>query len=316
MQLQKFLLPSIVSLFFATFFMGCVALSNESESKYNSVKENYKYYVPKYNDNGQYIGAPIKGLSKPNKTEEIALSDGSTMRNSKAIQRATMKPYKVAGKWYYPERIEVGETMEGIASWYGPNFHGQKTSNGEIYSMYARTAAHKTLPMNTIVKVLNLENGKATIVRINDRGPFVEKRIIDLSNTAAREIDMVKKGTAHVRLTILGFAGTISKEYKKNVEKMTIDKDVKIGNSAKSMNLAGFMIQIGAFRNKEGATAYKQTYGKDKNYTTVIREFSYKKKPLYRVFISGFKSEKEAKDYRTKKNLKGAFVITDSGTKK
>lgn len=115
------------------------------------------------------------------------------MRNSKAMHKATMRPYQIAGKWYYPTLAKVGNVQDGIASWYGPNFHAKKTSNGETYNMYAMTAAHKTLPMNTMVKVNNLENGKSTVVRINDRGPFVTGRIIDLSNKAAHAVDMVKK---------------------------------------------------------------------------------------------------------------------------
>ena len=75
------------------------------------------------------------------------------IKNSKAMHRATMRPYKIAGKWYYPTLAKVGDNQNGIASWYGPNFHAKKTSNGEIYNMYAMTAAHKTLPMNTMVIV-------------------------------------------------------------------------------------------------------------------------------------------------------------------
>jgi rare lipoprotein A len=96
-----------------------------------------------------------------------------------------------------------GYTEEGIASWYGDKFHGRKTSSGEIYNMYAHTAAHKTLPLGTTVKVKNLNNHKETVARINDRGPFVEGRIIDLSYAAARDIDMVSAGTAPVRITVL-----------------------------------------------------------------------------------------------------------------
>jgi len=132
------------------------------------------------------------------------------IKNSKAMQRATMRPYVVFNKKYYPTLAHIGDNLHGIASWYGPNFHAKKTSNGEIYNMYAMTAAHKTLPMNTVVQVENLINGKKIIVRINDRGPFVAGRIIDLSNKAAHQIDMVKTGTVKVKLTVLGFNGKIA----------------------------------------------------------------------------------------------------------
>jgi rare lipoprotein A len=116
---------------------------------------------------------------------------------------------------YYPSSLErppaPGEkyTEVGTASWYGDDFHGKTTSNGEIYDMYARTAAHQTLPFGTLVRVTNLENGRCTQARINDRGPFAKGRIIDLSYTLAKEIGMTGTGTAQVRLEALG----ISAEY-------------------------------------------------------------------------------------------------------
>ena len=103
-----------------------------------------------------------------------------------------------------PAPAPNGYIEEGNASWYGPPFHGRRASNGEIYDMYKLTAAHRTLPFETTVRVTNLTNGKTTTVRITDRGPFVENRVIDLSLAAAREIDLVGPGTAPVRLEVLG----------------------------------------------------------------------------------------------------------------
>jgi len=91
----------------------------------------------------------------------------------------------------------------GIASWYGPGFHGKRTASGEVYDMYAMTAAHRTLPFGTIVRVVDLDTGKSVVVRINDRGPFIEGRIIDLSYAAAVELGMVRKGLARVGIQIL-----------------------------------------------------------------------------------------------------------------
>jgi len=96
---------------------------------------------------------------------------------------------------------------EGIASYYGPKFHGRKTSSGEVFDMYALTAAHNTLPFGTLVKVTNLSNGLSVIVRINDRGPFMKNRIIDLSYEAARRIGMLGPGTARVRLEVVKKGG-------------------------------------------------------------------------------------------------------------
>lgn len=103
-----------------------------------------------------------------------------------------------------PELSGSGRIIgSGIASWYGPNFHGKLTANGERYNMNDYTAAHKTLPFNTMVRVDNVENGKSVVVRINDRGPYIDNRIIDLSRKAAREIDMIGTGTTSVRLSVM-----------------------------------------------------------------------------------------------------------------
>jgi len=100
-------------------------------------------------------------------------------------------------------RPAQGVRREGMASYYGPKFHGRKTSSGEVFDMYALTAAHNTLPFGTLVKVTNLENDLSVVVRINDRGPFMKNRIIDLSYEAARRIGMLSPGTAKVRLEIV-----------------------------------------------------------------------------------------------------------------
>jgi rare lipoprotein A len=102
-----------------------------------------------------------------------------------------------------PERTESGYTEEGNASWYGPPFHGRRSSNGEVYDMNKLTAAHRTMAFNTIVRVTNLTNGKTVVVRITDRGPFIENRIIDLSKAAAQEIQSIGPGVVPVRLEVV-----------------------------------------------------------------------------------------------------------------
>ena len=226
------------------------------------------------------------GYYKPLKTHKI--------NNSASVQRATMRPYMVGGKMYYPTVVKTGNIYRGIASWYGPNFHGKRTSNGEWYDMYAMTAAHKTLPMNTIVKVTNLLNGKSAIVRINDRGPFVKNRIIDLSYAAAKKIGVVASGTAPVRLEVLGFNGKILEPSAKK----------------ESVRLNNFYVQIGSFRRKEGAKIYQNRYNNYQNrYNTVIVAGVYQGKPIYRVWLNGFKSENEARDFIKSGSFAGAFIV-------
>ena len=116
--------------------------------------------------------------------------------------------YTQFGKRYCPMLSAEGFVETGLASWYGDKFHGRPTALGEPYNMYAMTAAHKTLPLPTRVRVTNLENGRSAELRVNDRGPFVKGRVIDLSYTAARELGVLRPGTARVRIQALEPGGT------------------------------------------------------------------------------------------------------------
>lgn len=260
-----------------------------------------------------------------------------SINNSEAMHRATMRPYNVFGIRYYPFVANVGDQFDGIASWYGPDFHAKKTSNGEIYNMYAMTAAHKTLPMNTVVRVDNLDNGRSTIVRINDRGPFVAGRIIDLSNKAAHEIDMVRKGTARVKVTVLGYNGLIddknapsvnSIEQKPEVEKIEVVEDdvvatninTNIGmvsapittskssskESSKSSSGGKFSIQIGAFSLQAGASKTVDEY-KAKFPSKKIEYVE--NGGIYRVYIRGFSSYDDGQNFKAKNSLTNAIVV-------
>ena len=258
-----------------------------------------------------------------------------SINNSEAMHRATMRPYNVFGIRYYPFVANVGDQFDGIASWYGPDFHAKKTSNGEIYNMYAMTAAHKTLPMNTVVRVDNLDNGRSTIVRINDRGPFVAGRIIDLSNKAAHEIDMVRKGTARVKVTVLGYNGLIddknapnvnSIEQKPEVEKIEVIEDdvvatnintnigmaTPIATSKTSSNQSSksssgkFSVQVGAFSLQAGASKTVDEY-KAKFPSKKIEYVE--NGVIYRVYIRGFSSYDDGQNFKAKNSLTNAIVV-------
>ncbi len=111
-------------------------------------------------------------------------------------------PYKIMGQWYYPKE-DYSYSEVGIASWYGEDFHARKTANGENYDMHALTAAHRTLPLPSIVKVTNLENGRSLVLRVNDRGPYAKNRIIDISKRGAQLLGFQTQGTAKVRVEVL-----------------------------------------------------------------------------------------------------------------
>lgn len=133
-------------------------------------------------------------------------SGGGAQAGTSAPRSSRGNPpfYEVFGKRYYVLDTSDGFSERGIASWYGRDFHGKATSSGEIYDMRAMTAAHKTLPIPTWVEVTNLTNGRRIIVKVNDRGPFVDGRVIDLSQRAAEELDMIRDGTARVQVRALG----------------------------------------------------------------------------------------------------------------
>lgn len=145
------------------------------------------------------------------------------------------KPYTVRGKTYYPLKSDRGFMEEGLASWYGPGFHGKATSSGEKYNQYAMTAAHKILPLGSRVRVTRLDNGRSTIVRVNDRGPFVDDRVIDLSRAAATRLEMLGSGTARVRVQSLG-----------ELPEITREGDIE----------GKFYVQAGAFGDKNNARKF------------------------------------------------------------
>ncbi|MEM9809638.1 MAG: septal ring lytic transglycosylase RlpA family protein [Pseudomonadota bacterium] len=114
-------------------------------------------------------------------------------------------PYQIQGRWYYP-KAEPNYEEVGMASWYGPNFHGKLTANGEIFDQHRLTAAHRTMPLPSIAEVTNLENGKTLLVRVNDRGPFANERILDLSQEAAERLGTIDQGIARVHVRYIGQA--------------------------------------------------------------------------------------------------------------
>lgn len=167
--------------------------------------------------NGRYQHAndstPTRQPNQAELTDAIARAEPHS--------RGGNKPYSVRGIDYKVLSSAKGFEQMGTASWYGKKFHGHLTSNGEIYDMYSMSAAHKNLPLPTYVKVTNLANNKSVVVRVNDRGPFHQSRIIDLSFSAAYKLDMLKTGTAEVKITAITEFGNKIKEPKVENKKNT-----------------------------------------------------------------------------------------------
>ncbi|WP_297311905.1 septal ring lytic transglycosylase RlpA family protein [Neptuniibacter sp.] len=142
----------------------------------------------------------MKHDKAPDRPVDVSHVKDAVPRVEPKSRGGNKSPYTVLGKSYYVMSSSQGYNETGTASWYGKKFHGHKTSNGEIYDMYGMSAAHKSLPLPTYLRVTNLANGRQVIVRVNDRGPFHGKRLIDLSYAAASKLDFLKHGTAKVRL--------------------------------------------------------------------------------------------------------------------
>ena len=205
----------------------------------------------------------------------------STQPPSEGKVKPSQKPYTVMGKRYEPLKSHVGFVQEGIASWYGPDFHGKKTSSGEVYDMHAMTAAHKTLPLGVYVKVRNRDTGAEAIVRVNDRGPFVKNRVIDLSLTAAKKLGVDKAGTAPVRIEALGYRAT--------------DKPGQEYREPESYDSGNYSVQVGAFKDQENAKRLAAEIQRRYGYSEV-RPATVNGDLFYRVHAGKYHSLKAAED--------------------
>lgn len=244
----------------------------------------------------------ITGCSATNVPEP---GDGSYSRppsstSSSSNKTAYAKPYKVNGKYYHPLVSARGFSQQGIASWYGKQFHGRKTANGEIYNMYGVSAAHKTLPLGTWVRVYNLKNNKTLDLRINDRGPFVTGRIIDLSYKAAQLLGVALPGTAPVKIVALGEAsGSDSAGH-------VVYKPVDYfkGN---------FTVQVGAFTVRNNAQRLKIKLGR-KYINSHINEYTDARGKFYRVRVGRFRDLDAAEQFNNelaKAGAKNSFVVAE-----
>lgn len=196
-------------------------------------------------------------------------------------------PYTVNGKTYTILPTASGYHERGIASWYGTKFHGRQTANGERYDMYGMSAAHKTLPLPCYVEVTNLDNGRRAIVRVNDRGPFHEGRIIDLSYAAASKLDVLKHGTARVEVRVLDPGGL-----------------------REAPNAGPYFVQVGAFSSKQSALNVEQSILRMGLGNVVVRSVG----RVYRVQLGPITTHREALslvEQLATHSYPGAFVVGD-----
>lgn len=211
------------------------------------------------------------------------------------------RPYQINGTWYYPLPSAEGYEEEGLASWYGRDWHGRPTASGEPYNMYAMTAAHKILPLGTHVKVTHQVTGRSILVRINDRGPFVSGRIIDLSYEAAKALGMAGEGVAPVHVAAVQVASP----------QMVAGTTVWQVEPIRAYRAGPFTVQIGAFREPENAQRLQARMAPE--YQPVrLTPFRHEGSLYYRVQIGRFGDldrAQEALERLRERGFSDAFVV-------
>lgn len=208
---------------------------------------------------GGYLSGDGPGADVPANIDEIP----DAVPRNEPLHRYANRPYVALGKTYTPQTVSGNFKERGIASWYGKKFHGQRTSNGEVYDMYGMTAAHPTLPIPSYARVTNPANQKSVVVRINDRGPFLHERVMDLSYTAAHKLGVIGNGSSEVEIESLApGAMTTTIATADPVRSKPLEKSAAATGSAppaaRTTAAAGsnVYLQLGAFKSQDAAESF------------------------------------------------------------
>ncbi|MCK5041733.1 MAG: septal ring lytic transglycosylase RlpA family protein [Sphingomonadales bacterium] len=192
------------------------------------------------------------------------------------------RPYQIAGRWYTP-KVEPNYTEVGFASWYGPQFHGKDTANGEVFDMNQLTAAHRTLPLPSYVRVTNLSNGRSVVLRVNDRGPFANERILDVSRRGAQMLGFEQKGVQRVRVEVVDPSG------RSRAENRT-DEPERSVQVAAAME---YFVQVASFNNRQSANRLLNEID-DVVDNSYVESASVRGDVVYRVRVGPFSAERTA----------------------
>jgi len=184
----------------------------------------------------------------------------AVVRDPAPIVSGTMRPYQIRGRWYRPAE-DPGYNQIGMASWYGDQFNGRPTATGERFDMHAMTAAHKTLPLPSMVEVTNMANGRTAVLRVNDRGPFVDDRIIDLSRGAAEDLDLLSRGVGEVRVRYLGPAPRLGGGRLQQASTTPVRPAPRPVEQASLPEPSRFWVQAGAFADPLAARLSAESLG-------------------------------------------------------
>ncbi len=231
--------------------------------------------------------------SGPSQPIDLSHVPDAVPRHEPRTRAGNPPTYVVLGKRYYVMKSSKGYKQRGIASWYGKKFHGRKTSNGEVYNMYAMTAAHKTLPIPSYLQVTNLKNGKQVIVRVNDRGPFHEGRIIDLSYAAASKLGIASTGTGTVEIRAIEPGEPVPQtttEASKAGGTATEPRSV-IGKTAVKSHL---FLQLGSFISRDNAESLRARLALNHVIGAKVEASRVDRQNIYRVRIGPLSSVEEA----------------------
>ena len=240
------------------------------------------------------FGVPMGG-------EQSADVDGSVTSDSGPSKYGNPSSYVVFGKRYFVMKSAKGFVQRGTASWYGPDFHGKRTSSGETYNMHAMTAAHKTLPLPTMVRVKNLTNGKSVIVRVNDRGPFAHDRIIDLSYAAAKALEVVGPGTAQVEITAL----TATDHETAAAEPRQTIRVIPLPSASAESTDDEIFLQLGSFSSEVNAINMRNQLEQQNERAILISSVDTDSGTFYRVRLGPLLDVSEAESVQKRLNRKG-----------
>ena len=262
MTSRRAALPRICFCFIATVAGGCALFA-----------------PPEERDSGPAEVLDVSHIPEPTPRDELRTAAGNT------------SPYRIGGKTYHVLTDPRGYRARGVASWYGNKFHGRPTSNGELYDMYGMTAAHKTLPIPSYVRVTNLDNGKSVILRVNDRGPFHDDRLIDLTYTAARKLGFAVRGITEVEVEYIDPATYVKAP-------STADEQAPPSGrrpAPSPANPAGYalpantFLQLGAFRSESSAQDLRARVADMTGHAVaVVPPVPGAGTPLYRVQVGPF----------------------------
>jgi peptidoglycan lytic transglycosylase len=287
-------LPRVAALFACAALLAACTSAPKQEPPPSEPSSSTKYYK----DDGPGDSLPANLETIPDASPRL-----------EPLSRFANRPYMVLGKDYVPATTLRAYKERGVASWYGRKFHGQKTSNGETYDMYAMSAAHPTLPLPSYARVTNVATGKSVVVRVNDRGPFLHDRIIDLSYAAANRIGVAAKGSGEVEVEAIipGEGGTLVAAAPLPPVAAPLRPAEASQTAPISVDSAGgFAVQLGAFQNFGNAQAFL-AHVQAQLATAQVEPKVRDANGLYRVYVGPYPDRDEAR--RVADRLTNAFGV-------